>query len=160
MISSFFQRKKQEKKTIINTSSFILFDLERKYLTFSEFIYNNPKSNGYYQTSTESIYLRIIITKKTDPLFVHDAMDFGFVDRIYLSPNCDEIINDTLRIQLCSMKGNQSFYIKFFIISLEYNEDNRICIKAYHLITINSSKESRFQINESKPKKQGYYNRQ
>ena len=29
-----------------------------------------------------------------------------------------------------------------------------------HLITIKSSEESRFQINDSKPKKQGYYNRQ
>ena len=134
--------------------------MEIKYLTFSEFIYNNPNSNGYYQTSTKSIYLRIIITKKTDALFVQDAMDFGFVDRIYLSPNCDEILNDTLKIQLCSMKGNQSFYIKIFIISPEYNEDNGICIKVYHLITINSSKESRFQINKSKPKKQGSYNRQ
>ena len=85
-------------------------------------------------------------------------MDFDFVDRNYLSPNCDEILNDTLRIQLCNMTGHQSFYIKFFTISPEYNEDNRICIKAYHLITINSNEESRFQINDSKPKKQGYYN--
>ena len=80
-------------------------------------------------------------------------MDFGFVDQIYLSPNCDEILNDTLRIQLCNMIGHQSFYIKFFTISPEYNEDSGICIKAYHLITINSSEESRFQINDYKPKK-------
>ena len=73
-------------------------------------------------------------------------MDFGFVDRIYLSPNCEEILNDTFRTQLCKMRGHQSVYIKFFIISLEYNEDIGICIKAYHLITINSSEESRFQI--------------
>ena len=134
--------------------------MERKYLTFSEFIYNNPNGDGYYQTSTESIYPRIIITKKTDPSFIQDAMDFGFVDRIYLSPNCEEILNDTLRTQLCKMTGYQSFYIKFFTISPEYNEDIGVCHKAYHLITINSSEESRFQINEIKPKKQGYYNRQ
>ena len=87
-------------------------------------------------------------------------MNFGFVDRIYLSLNCDEILNDTLRIQLCNMKEHQSFYIKIFTISPEYNEDSRMCIKAYHLITINNSEESRFQINDYKPKKHGYYNRQ
>ena len=70
----------EEKIENINTSSFILSNMERKYLTFSEFIYNNPNGDGYYQTSTESIYLRIIITKKTDPSFIQDAMDFGFVD--------------------------------------------------------------------------------
>ena len=48
-------------------------------LTFSDFIYNNPNGDGYYQTSTESIYPRIIITKKTDPLFIQDAMDFGML---------------------------------------------------------------------------------
>ena len=150
----------EEKTENINTSSFILSDMERKYLTFSEFIYNKPNGDGYYQTSTESIYPRIIITKKTDPSFIQDAMDFGFVDRIYLSPNCEEIFNDTLRTQLCKMKGHQSFYIKFFTISSEYNEDIEVCHKAYHLITINCSEESRFQINDIKPKKHGYYNRQ
>ena len=83
-----------------------------------------------------------------------------FVDRIYLSPNCEEILNDTLRSQLCKMTGHQCVYIKFFTISPEYNEDIEMCIKAYHFITINSSKESRFQINDIKPKKQGYYNSQ
>ena len=150
----------EEKTENIITSSFILSEMERKYLTFSEFIYNNPNGDGYYQTSTESIYPRIIITKKTDPSFIQDAMDFGFVDRIYLSPNCEEILNDILRTQLCKMTGHQSFYIKFFTISPEYNEDIGVCHKAYHLITINSSEESRFQINDIKPKKQGYYNRQ
>ena len=58
------------------------------------------------------------------------------------------------------MTGRQSVYIKFFTISPKYNEDSGICIKAYHLITIKSSEESRFQINDVKPKKQGYYNRQ
>ena len=128
--------------------------MKRKYLTFSEFKYNNPNGDGYYQASTESIYLRIIITKKTDPSFIQDAMDFDFVDRIYLSPNCEEILNDTLITQVCKMTGHQSVYIKFFTISLECNEDIGMCIKAYHLITINSSEESRFQINEVKPKKQ------
>ena len=116
--------------------------MERKYLTFFEFIYNNPNGDGYYQTSTKSIYLRIIITKKTNPLFVQDAMDFGFVDRIYLSPNCEEILNDTLRTQLCKMTGHENVYIKFFTISSEYNEDIRMCIKVYHLITINSSEKN------------------
>ena len=136
----FFPKEKSE-NIVINISSFILSDMERKYLTFSKFIYNNPNGNGYYQTSTESIYPRIIITKKTNHLFVEDAMDFGFVDRIYLSPNCEEILNDTLRIQLCKMTGHQSVYIKFFTISPKYNEDSGICIRAYHLITINSSDE-------------------
>ena len=86
-------------------------------------------------------------------------MDFGFVDRIYLSPNCEEILNDTLKIRLCNMTGHQSFYIKLFTISPEYNEDNEICIKSYHLIIINSSEESRFRIDDVKPKKQGYYNK-
>ena len=134
--------------------------MERKYLAFSEFIYNNPNGDGYYQTSTESIYPKLIITKKADPLFIQDVMDFGFVDRIYLNPNCEEILNDTLRTQLCKMTGHQSVYIKFFTISPRYNEDIGTCLKAYHLITINSSEESRFKINEIKPKKQGYYNRQ
>ena len=134
--------------------------MERKYLNFFKFIYNNPNGNGYYQTSTESIYQRIIITKKTDPLFIQDSMDSGFVDRIYLSPNCDEILNDTLRIKLCNMTEHQSFYIKLFTISPGYNEGSGMCIKAYHLITINSSEESRFQINDYKPKKHGYYNKQ
>ena len=58
----FFPEEKRE-NIAINTSSFILSDMERKYLTFSEFIYNNPNGNGYYQTSTESIYPRIIIAK-------------------------------------------------------------------------------------------------
>ena len=139
-----FFPKEKTKNSVINTSSFILSDMERKYWTFSEFIYNNPNGDGYYQTYTESIYPRIIITKKTYPLFIQDAMDFGFVDRIYLSLNCEEILNDTLRTQLCKMIGHQSVYIEFFTISPEYNEDIRMCLKAYHLITINSSEEFRF----------------
>ena len=65
----FFLEEKTE-NNVINTSSFIFSDMERKYLTFSKFIYNNPNGDGYYQTSTESIYQRIINTKKTDPLFI------------------------------------------------------------------------------------------
>ena len=87
-------------------------------------------------------------------------MDFSFVDWIYLSLNCDEILNNTLIIQLCNMTEHQSCYIKFFTISLEYNEDSGISIKFYHLFIINSTEESRFQINDYKPKIQGYYNRQ
>ena len=128
----FFPEEKRE-NIAINTLSFILSNMERKYFIFSEFIYNNPNGNGYNQTSTESIYPRIIITKKIDPLFVQDDMNFGFVDRIYLSSNCDEILNDTFRIRLCNMIGHQSFYIKFFTINPKYNEDSRICIKAYYL---------------------------
>ena len=79
----FFPEEKTENMSIT------LSDMERKHLAFSEFIYNNPNGNGYYQTSTESIYPRIIITKTTDPLFIQDVMDFDFIDRIYLSPNCD-----------------------------------------------------------------------
>ena len=112
----FFPEEKTE-NSAINTFSFILSDMERKYLTFFEFIYYNPNGDGYYQTSTESIYPRIIITKKIDPLFIQDVMDFDFVDRIYLSPNCEEIPNDTLRTQLCKMTGHQSVYIKFFTFS-------------------------------------------
>ena len=63
MIFSFFPEEKIE-NTILNTSSFIMSDMERKYLTFSEFIYNNLNGNEYYQTSTEFIYPRIIITKR------------------------------------------------------------------------------------------------
>ena len=110
----FFSEEKTE-NNVVNTSSFISFDMERKYLTFSEFIYNNPNVDEYYQTSTESIYPRIIITKRLILyLFKMLYMDFGFVDRIYLSTNCDEILNDTLRTQLCKMTGHQSVYIKFF----------------------------------------------
>ena len=104
---------KEKTYNIFIISSITLFNKEIKYLTFSEFIYNNPNGNGYYQTSTESIYPRIIITKNTDPLFVQDAMDFGFVDWIYLSPNCDEILNDTLGIQLCNMTSTRNYRISY-----------------------------------------------
>ena len=44
----FFPEEKTE-NIALNTSSFILSEMEREYLTFSEFIYNNPNGNGYYQ---------------------------------------------------------------------------------------------------------------
>ena len=59
-----FFPEEQTENNAVNTSSFSSFDMERKYLTFSEFIYNNPNVDEYYQTSTESIYPRIIITKR------------------------------------------------------------------------------------------------
>ena len=43
-----FFPKEKTKNNVINTSSFILSDIERKYLTFSELIYNNPNGDGYY----------------------------------------------------------------------------------------------------------------
>ena len=43
----FFPEEKTE-NSVINTSSFILSDIERKYLTFFKFIYNNPNGDGYY----------------------------------------------------------------------------------------------------------------
>ena len=110
-------------------------------MTFFEFITNNPNGPGYYQTSTESIYPRIIITEKIDPIFIQNAMDFSFVDRIYLSSNCMEIHNDTLRTQLYQFTRTQNYYARFFSISLEYNEDTGEYLKVYYLITMNNSKE-------------------
>ena len=48
----------------------------------------------------------------------------------------------------------------FFKISPEYNEDSGIFIKAFHVITLKSSEETRVQINDNKPKKIGQLNRQ
>ena len=42
----FFPEEKTENISII--SSITLSNMERKYFTFSEFIYNNPNGNGYY----------------------------------------------------------------------------------------------------------------
>ena len=154
----FFPEEKIENATI-NALSFILSDIERKYLTFFEFIYNNPNGPGYCQTSIESIYLRIIITKKIDPIFIQNAMDFSFVDRIYLSYDCMEILNNILRTQLYKLTRSQNYYARSFCISLEYNEDTREYLKAYHLITMNNSEETIIEINDKKPKKLGYYNR-
>ena len=87
-------------------------------------------------------------------------MDFGFVDRIYLSPDCMEIINEILKTQLYKLTKTQKCYAKFFSISPEDNEDNEEYIRAFHIITLNSVEETRIQINNSKPQKHGYYNRQ
>ena len=71
-----------------------------------------------------------------------------------------QILNDTLGTQLYKLTRTQNYYTRFFSISLEYNEDTRKYLKAYHLITTNSSEETRIQINDKKPNKLRYYNRQ
>ena len=155
----FFPEEKTE-NVVLNPLSHILSDIERKYLTFSKFIYNSPHGPGYYQTSTKSIYPRIIITEKIDHIVVQNAMDFGFVDRIFMSSDCMEFLNDTFRTQLYKLTRTQKFYVRFFSISPEYNEDTEEYIKTYHLITMNNNEETRIQINANKPKKIGYYNQQ
>ena len=122
-------------------------------MTLSEFIYNNPNGPSYCQTSTESIYPGIIITEKIDPIFIQKAMDFGFVDQIYLSSDCMKILNDTLITQLYQLTRTQNYYAKFFSISPEYNEDTREYLKAYHLITMNNNEETRIEINDKKNQK-------
>ena len=154
----FFPEKKIEKIPINPTV--ILSDMENGYLAFSKFIYNNPNGKGYYQTSTESFYLKIMITDQADPILIQNVIDYGFVDQIYLSKDCNEIPYDTLKSQLCNLTQNQNCYAKFFSISPKYNEDSGIVIKAFHAITLNSSEETRVQINYNKPKKIGYLNRQ
>ena len=137
-----FFLEKETKKILINPTV-ILSDLEKRYLAFSDFIYNNPNGKCYYQTSIESIYPRIMITDQAYPILMQNAIDYGFVDRIYLSKDCNEIPYDNLKSQLCNLTQNQNCYAKFFSISLEYNEDNEIVIKAFHAITLNSSEETR-----------------
>ena len=128
-------------------------------MTFSKFIYNNPNEPSYYQTSTESIYPRILKTKKkNDPIFIQNAMDFSFVDRIYLSSDCMKILNHTLITQLCQLIRTQNYYARFFSINPEYNEDTGEYLKANHLITMNDSEETRIEINNKKPKNLGFYN--
>ena len=111
----FFPEEKTKNKTI--NSLIILSDIERKYLAFSEFIYNNPNGSGYCQISTEYTYPRIIITGQTDLSLIQNSMDYGFVDRIFLSPDCKEITNDTLRAQMCNLTKNNDYYAKFFNIN-------------------------------------------
>ena len=82
----FFPKEKIE-NTPINFS-IIISAIKKKYLAFSEFVYNNPNGHGYFQISTESIYLRIIIKDQTDSLFIQNAMNFGFIDQFFLSSNC------------------------------------------------------------------------
>ena len=112
----FFPEEKT-KNTIINASSFIFSDIERNYLTFSEFINNNPNGPGYCQTSTESIYPKIIITEKIDHIFIQNAMDFSFIGQIYLSSDCMEILNDILITQLYQLTRTQNYYDGFFSIN-------------------------------------------
>ena len=154
----FFLEKEIEKIPI--NPIVILSDMEKGYLAFSDFIYNNPNVKGYYQTSIESIYPRIMITDQEDPILIKNAIDYGFVDRIYPGKDCNEIPYDTLKSQLCNLTQSQNCYAKVFSISPEYNEDNRVVIKTFHVITLNSSEETRVQINDNKPKKIGQLNRQ
>ena len=105
-----FFLEEKTKNITINSSSFVLSNIERKYLTFPKFIYNNPNGLGYCQTSTESIYPKIIITEKIDPIFIQNAMDFDFVDRIFMSSDCMEILNDTLRTQLYKLTRTQNYH--------------------------------------------------
>ena len=156
--SSFFSRKKQ-KKILVNPTV-TLSKMEKGYLSFSEFIYNNPNGKGFYHTSIESIYPRIMITNQTDPILIQNSIDYSFVDRIYLSKDYNEIPYDTLKSQLCNLTQNQNCYVKFFSISPKYNEDNRIVIKVFHEITLNSSEETSVQINDNKPIKISQLNRQ
>ena len=65
----FFFLEKETEKIPINRTV-ILSDMEKGYLAFSKFIYNNPNGKGYYQTSIESNYPRIMITDQADPIFI------------------------------------------------------------------------------------------
>ena len=47
--------KEKQKNIVLNPLSHILPDIERKYLTFPKFIYNNPNGLSYCETSTESV---------------------------------------------------------------------------------------------------------
>ena len=86
-------------------------------------------------------------------------MDFGFVDQIYFSYDCMEILNDTLITLLYQLIRTQNYYARFFSISPEYNEDTGEYLMAYHLITMNNSEETRIEINDKKTKKIRYYDR-
>ena len=83
-----------------------------------------------------------MITNQADHILVQNAIDYGFVDRIYLSKVCNEIPYDTLKSQLCNLTQNYNCYAKFFSTKPEYNEDNGIVIKAFHVITLSSSDET------------------
>ena len=50
--------------------------------------------------------------------------------------------------------------LSFFSINPEYNEDNEILIKAFHVITLNYSEETKVHINDNKPRKISQLNRQ
>ena len=134
--------------------------MEKGYWPYSKFIYNNPNNKRYYQTSIESIYPWIMITNQADPILIQNSIDYGFVYRIYLSKDCNQIPYDTLKSQLCNLTQIRTVKLSFFSISPEYNEDNGIVIKVFHVITLNSSEETKVQINRNKPKKIGKLNRQ
>ena len=104
----------EEKEKIPINPTVILSDMEKGYLTFSEFIYNNLNGTGYYQTSIESIYPRIMIADQAYPILIQNAIDYGFVGRIYLSKDCNEIPYDTLKSKLCNLTQNQNCYAKVF----------------------------------------------
>ena len=70
-----------------------------------------------------------------------------------------EILNDTFRTQLYQLTRTQNCFARFFSISPEYNEDTGEYLKAYHLITMNNSEETRIEINNKKQKNLRYYNR-
>ena len=129
-------------------------------MAFSEFIYNNPNGPGYCQISIESIYPRIIIIRQTNISLIQNVVDYSFVDRIFLSPDCREITNDTLIAHICNLTKNNNCYAKFFSISPEYNEDNGEYIKVFHLITLNTIEETRIQRNDNIPKRYGQFNKQ
>ena len=113
MKSSFFLEEETEKIPINPTV--ILSDMEKGYLAFSDFIYKNPNGKGYYQTSIESICPRIMIKNQADPILIQNAIDYGFVDRIYLSKDCNEIPYDTLKSQLCNLTQNQNCHAIFLV---------------------------------------------
>ena len=97
----FFPETRTEK--ILINPTVILSEMEKGYLAFSKFIYNNPNGKGYYQTSIESIYPRIMIKDETDPILIQNVIDYGFVDQIYLSKDFNEIPYDSLKSQLCNL---------------------------------------------------------
>ena len=66
-----------------------------------------------------------------------------------------EILNDTLRTQLYQLTRTRNYYARFFSIGPKYNEDTGEYLKAYHLITMNISKQTRIEINDKKPKALG-----
>ena len=74
----FFLEEEIEKIPINPTV--ILSNKKTGYLTFSEFIYNNPNGKGYYQTPIESIYPEIMITNQADSILIQNAIDYSFVD--------------------------------------------------------------------------------
>ena len=106
------------------------------------------------------ILTRIIITGQVDPSFVQKIIDYSFVDRVSLSKDCREISNDTLKTQLHSLTKNHNYHGNFFSINLEYNEDDGVFIKAFHVITLNTSDETRIQINDNKPRRYNQFNMQ